>query len=76
MNDNKQELPALPQTFLPNIANRLFESRTILVHGEITSKLAQEITAQLLALSAESEDFVRVSVAKVSLIPAGLVHRE
>ena len=37
------------------IAERLFESRTVLVHGEITSKRAQEVTAQLLALSAESE---------------------
>ena len=39
----------------PKIAERLFESRTVLVHGEITSKRAQEVTAQLLALSAESE---------------------
>ena len=37
------------------IAERLFESRTVLVHGEIRSKRAQEVTAQLLALSAESE---------------------
>lgn len=40
----------------PRIAERLFESRTVLVHGEITSKRAQEVTAQLLALSAESEE--------------------
>jgi ATP-dependent Clp protease protease subunit len=40
----------------PRIAERLFESRTVLVHGEITSKRAQEVTAQLLALSSESEE--------------------
>lgn len=40
----------------PKIAERLFESRTVLVHGEITSKRAQEVTAQLLALSSESEE--------------------
>lgn len=62
MNDTKQELPPLPQTFLPNIAKHLFESRTILVHGEITSKVAQEITAQLLALAAESDDPITIFI--------------
>jgi ATP-dependent Clp protease protease subunit len=38
------------------IVERLFESRTILLHGEITSKLAQEITAQLLALAAAGDE--------------------
>ena len=38
------------------IAERLFESRTVLVHGEITSKRAQEVTAQLLALAAASDE--------------------
>ncbi len=48
---------AIPSVGLihPRIAERLFEARTVLIHGEITSKLAQEVTAQLLALSAESE---------------------
>ena len=48
---------AIPNTGVIHgrIAERLFESRTVLVHGEITSKRAQEVTAQLLALSAESE---------------------
>jgi len=62
MNDTKQELPPLPQTFLPNIANRLFESRTILVHGEITSKVAQEVTAQLLALASDSDDPITIFI--------------
>ncbi|MBM4384897.1 MAG: ATP-dependent Clp protease proteolytic subunit [Deltaproteobacteria bacterium] len=42
------------------ITERLFESRTILLHGEITSKLAQEITAQLLALSATSDEPITI----------------
>ena len=48
---------AIPNTGVihARIAERLFESRTVLVHGEITSKRAQEVTAQLLALSAESD---------------------
>jgi ATP-dependent Clp protease protease subunit len=49
---------AIPSTGLihARIAERLFESRTVLVHGEITSKRAQEVTAQLLALSAASDE--------------------
>ena len=49
---------ATPNTGVINarIAERLFESRTVLVHGEITSKRAQEVTAQLLALSAASDE--------------------
>ena len=45
---------------LMKVANRLFDSRTILIHGEITSKLAQAITAQLLALAAESDEPITI----------------
>ncbi|MCP3982986.1 MAG: ATP-dependent Clp protease proteolytic subunit [bacterium] len=38
------------------MADRLFEARTLLIHGEITSQLAQQVTAQLLALAAENDD--------------------
>jgi ATP-dependent Clp protease protease subunit len=59
--DEKPELqPPIGGVFFPRIAERLFEARTILIHGEITSRLAQEVTAQLLALSAESEEDVTV----------------
>jgi ATP-dependent Clp protease protease subunit len=49
---------AIPSSGLihARIAERLFESRTVLVHGEITSKRAQEVTAQLLALAAASDE--------------------
>ncbi len=40
----------------PKINERLFEARTVLIHGEVTSRLAHDVTAQLLALSAESDD--------------------
>jgi len=39
----------------PRISERLFESRTILLHGEVTSKLAQDVTAQLLAMASDSD---------------------
>jgi len=44
----------------PKIAERLFESRTVLIHGEITSRAARDITAQLLALATESDDDIRI----------------
>ncbi len=45
---------------LLRIADKLFESRTILIHGEITSKLAQMVTAQLLALAAENDELITI----------------
>lgn len=44
----------------PKVSERLFESRTILIHGEITSRVARDVTAQLLALSAASDDDITV----------------
>jgi len=54
MSEKEDAIPSIG-VIHPRIAERLFASRTVLVHGEITSKRAQEVTAQLLALSAESE---------------------
>ncbi len=54
--DETPEAPQLPTPMPAKIVERLFESRTILLHGEITSKLAQEITAQLLALASASDE--------------------
>ena len=58
--DDKPETPPQPAMIPGKITERLFESRTILLHGEITSKLAQEITAQLLALAAGSDDPITI----------------
>lgn len=44
----------------PKINERLFEARTILVHGEVTTRLAHDVTAQLLALSCESDDDIKI----------------
>ena len=56
--DETPETPQLPISMpMPTkLVERLFESRTILLHGEITSKVAQEITAQLLGLAAAGDD--------------------
>ncbi len=38
------------------LAERLFKARTILIYGAINQKLAESISAQLLALSADSDE--------------------
>jgi ATP-dependent Clp protease protease subunit len=42
------------------VTDRLLEARTILIHGEVNSKLAQSVSAQLLALAAASDDPITV----------------
>lgn len=44
----------------PRVLEKLIEARTILLTGEITSKLAGWTMAQLLALSAESDDDITI----------------
>lgn len=44
------------------LADRLFEARTVLIHGEINSRLAERVVGQLLALSAQSTDVIDVYV--------------
>jgi ATP-dependent Clp protease protease subunit len=44
------------------VTERLLEARTVLIHGEVTSRLAQAVTAQLLALAAASSDPITVFI--------------
>jgi len=44
------------------IANRLFEMRTVLIHGEVDSRMARDVTAQLLALASESDDDITIYI--------------
>jgi len=44
------------------IARRLFEMRTLLIHGEVTSRMARDVTAQLLALSGDSDDDITIYI--------------
>jgi ATP-dependent Clp protease protease subunit len=44
------------------IQQNLFKSRTVLIFGQITMKLAQEVSAQLLALAVENNDPIRVVI--------------
>ena len=47
---------------IPLVGEHLFASRTVLVFGEINSRLAESVTAQLLALAAQSRDPIRVVI--------------
>jgi ATP-dependent Clp protease, protease subunit len=45
-----------------NLSDKLLETRTVLIFGEINMKLAQEVTRQLLVLSADSDDDIKVII--------------
>ena len=61
MADENPETPVGPAApGLMRVADKLFEARTVLIHGEISSKVAQLVTAQLLALAAESDDPITI----------------
>lgn len=46
----------------PNVAQNLFKARTILLFGEINQKVAQSVTAQLLGLSVENDDPIKLII--------------
>lgn len=48
------DTPTTPPATPDAIGQRLFKARTIIISGEITQELAQKVTAQLLAMAAES----------------------
>src|SRR5579859_2805466 len=67
--DEEEEQPEKPET-KPQVDERpsnlidanLFRSRTVLLFGEINDKVARMVTAQLVALSAESDKPIRMFI--------------
>jgi len=57
--DSKNPPPAAEQQSSP-VVNALFKSRTVLVFGEVDMKMAERVSAQLLAYAAEGEGDIRV----------------
>ncbi len=51
-----------PRPAPPALVEELLAARTVLVFGEVTSKLAQDVTAALLALDARNQQPIRVIV--------------
>ncbi len=58
---NKPEKPAKDAPF-KTVQQNLFKARTVLIFGEITMKLAREVSAELLALSVESDQPIRILI--------------
>ncbi len=59
--DETSRKPDMPMTAGP-VQNALYKSRTVLVFGEIDMRLAERVTAQLLALAAESDKPIKVVI--------------
>ncbi|HJW42245.1 MAG TPA: ATP-dependent Clp protease proteolytic subunit [Rhizomicrobium sp.] len=59
--DEKNDKKA-PEPQTSQVANALFKSRTVLIFGEVDMKMAERVTAQLLAYAAEGEGDIRVVV--------------
>jgi ATP-dependent Clp protease protease subunit len=59
--DEKEEKTAAPEPQSSPVAQALFKSRTVLIFGEVNMKMAERVTAQLLAFN-ETEGDIRVIV--------------
>jgi ATP-dependent Clp protease protease subunit len=56
------EQPVDKRAPIPLVREHLFASRTVLLFGEIDAALAESMTAQLLALAAQSRDPIRLLI--------------
>lgn len=56
----REDMPTTPLT--DPIRERLFRSRSVIISGEVNQRLAASVMAQLLALSSESEEPIRVYI--------------
>jgi ATP-dependent Clp protease protease subunit len=59
--DEQSRKPDMPMTAGP-VQNALFKGRTVLVFGEIDMRLAERVTAQLLAMAADNDKDIRVII--------------
>lgn len=62
MEDQPQTPERTPSSMTDLLADRLFKARSLIISGEINQKLAANVMAQLLALSAESEEPVTIFI--------------
>jgi len=56
------EPAATPDKRPPQIEDRLFKARTILIYGAIDQKLAERVTARMLALQYESDEPITIFI--------------
>src|SRR5207248_8722103 len=63
LDDDETTKPAPPPEAQPSpVQQALFKARTVLIFGEVDMKLAERVTAQLLAMASESDDAIRVVI--------------
>jgi ATP-dependent Clp protease protease subunit len=60
--DEKPDAKAPDPNFFTAVPQALFKARTVLIFGEVDMKMAERVTANLLALSAEGDGDIRIIV--------------
>ena len=60
--DEESRAPLHDGAFLDRAADALFAARTVLVYGEVNTRLARTVTAQLVALAASGDAPIRMIV--------------
>lgn len=59
--DNKKK-PEEAEAPFPSVMKALFKSRTVLIFGDVDMKMAERVSAQLLALASENNDDIKVII--------------
>jgi ATP-dependent Clp protease protease subunit len=60
--EEKSQTPPAPEAQSSPVQQALYKSRTVLIFGEVDMKMAERITAQLLAHAAEGDGDIRVII--------------
>jgi len=60
--EEKPQTPAQPEAQSSPVQQALYKSRTVLIFGEVNMKMAERITAQLLAHAADGDGDIRVII--------------
>ena len=60
--NRSETIEEVRQAFRDPVGERLLRARTIIISGEITQRLAERVTGQLLAMASESDDPVTIYV--------------
>lgn len=60
--DDRKKREEKPDQAISPVVQALFKARTVLIFGEIDMKMAERVTAQLLAFAAEGEGDIRIII--------------
>lgn len=62
LDDDKGKAEPKPEQAGGQVAQALFKARTVLIFGEVDMKMAERVTAQLLALASEGDGDIKVII--------------